>query len=225
MIVYPDRAIERRLLSQLHQAAVGNPKTPQFLAGVDEVGRGALAGPASVGIALIDAHTSDEFPQGLRDSKMMTPKARAEIVPQVRQWVRAYAVGHAPASDVNRYGIIGALRAAAGRALEQLADFPIGMVLLDGVHDWWTSDELPIGPQLPAIPVVTQVKADAQCAVVAAASVLAKVARDNLMIEMASHYPGYDWERNKGYSSARHIAGLRELGPSAEHRTAWKLPS
>lgn len=113
-----------------------------FVAGVDEVGRGALAGPATVGIAVIDGETSDSFPAGLRDSKLLSARARENLVQPVRAWVRSYAVGHASAQEVNQFGIMGALRIAASRAVGQLSDFPIGAVLLDGSHDWWSSEGL-----------------------------------------------------------------------------------
>lgn len=219
-MIVPDRDVERRLLHELAERTDG----PFYLAGVDEVGRGALAGPASVGVALVSLTTPDGFPSGLRDSKLMTALARRRAVEGVTQWADAVAVGHAGADVVNQWGIIGALRWAAGEALGQLADYPIAGVLLDGVHDWWTSDGLPLGPQLPAYPVRMEVKADARCAVVAAASVVAKVARDELMVSLAADYPGYDWEKNKGYSSPKHIDGLRSLGASVHHRTSWKLP-
>ncbi|QRV02688.1 ribonuclease HII [Arcanobacterium phocisimile] len=216
-MLLPDRVIERELLATIPAGT--------FLAGVDEVGRGALAGPASVGIAVIDAQTSDEFPDGLRDSKMLSARARENLVEPVRGWVCGYAVGHASPEDVNQFGIMGALRIAASRAVAQLSDFPIGAVLLDGSHDWWSSEGLfDPGASLPDVPVRMEVKGDARCAVIAAASVLAKVERDTMMIDAASRFPGYGFERNKGYSSAAHIEALRERGPSSFHRTAWKLP-
>ncbi len=219
-MIEPDRTLECELLASLAE----NAESPVYLAGVDEVGRGALAGPVSVGIALVSSSTSDEFPGGLRDSKLMTPAARMKIVDTVTEWVDAVAVGHAGPEVVDEWGVIGALRIAAQNALAQLKDYPIAGVLLDGVHNWWTTDGLPLGPQLPPYPVRTEVKGDATCAVVAAASVAAKVARDELMVDLAKDYPGYDWQRNKGYSSARHIEGLKKLGASAQHRTSWKLP-
>ncbi|WP_369801262.1 ribonuclease HII [Arcanobacterium buesumense] len=213
----PDRQVERELLATIA------PGT--YVAGVDEVGRGALAGPASVGIALVGMETSDDFPDNLRDSKLLSPAARQALVEPVRAWVSASAVGHADAEDVNEYGIIGALRIAAKNALLQLTDFPIGAVLLDGSHDWWSSDGLfDPGASLPHFPVRMEVKGDARCAVIAGASVLAKVERDEIMIAAAEQFPGYGLERNKGYASKEHIAGLGARGASRFHRTAWKLP-
>ncbi|SPT75070.1 Ribonuclease HII [Arcanobacterium haemolyticum] len=216
-VISPDRTVERELLAQLPAGT--------YLAGVDEVGRGSIAGPASVGIALVNADTVDEFPAGLRDSKMISAHVRESLVEPVHEWVSAYAVGHASPQDVNEAGILGALRIAAARALEQLDGFEIAGVLLDGSHDWWSSDGLfDAGATLPALPVRMEVKGDARCAVVAAASVLAKVERDRIMVESAEAFPGYGFERNKGYASAEHIHGLETLGASAFHRTAWKLP-
>lgn len=218
-MLLPTREIETQMLAAL-------PRGGQvYLAGVDEVGRGALAGPASVGIALVGVATTDAFPAGLRDSKLLSAAAREALVEPVRAWTAASAVGHSTVAEINEFGIIGALRAAAARALAQLGDVTIGAVLLDGSHDWWTTDGLfALGPTLPEYPVRMQVKGDATCAVVAAASVLAKVERDALMVEAAGRYPGYDWDSNKGYASAAHIAGLRTRGATDYHRTAWKLP-
>lgn len=222
-MLLPDREIERDMLREY---CASTPAGHQlYVAGVDEVGRGAIAGPASVGIALVSLDTADEFPAGLRDSKMLSPRAREALVAPVREWVDAIAVGHSTVAEINEFGILGALRAAAERALMQLGDVTIAAVLLDGSHDWWsTSGLFTIGPQLPALPVRMEVKGDARCAVVAAASVVAKVERDALMIAADAEYPGYDFAHNKGYASAKHIAGLRSLGPSGFHRTAWNLP-
>ncbi|WP_216378869.1 ribonuclease HII [Arcanobacterium phocae] len=216
-MLHPDRVVEKELLKTLKPGA--------FLAGVDEVGRGAIAGPASVGIALVNLQTKDDFPENLRDSKLLSPRARENLIEPVSSWVSARAVGHANAYDVNEFGIIGALRIAASHALAQLTQYDIGGILLDGSHDWWTSDGLfDAGCTLPALPVHMEVKGDARCAVVAAASVLAKVERDAIMVQAAQNFPEYGFERNKGYASAQHIAGLAEHGPCDFHRTAWKLP-
>lgn len=221
-IVTPSRDEEREYLRELAHIH----GTRALVAGVDEVGRGSLAGPVSVGIAVIDANTPDQFPEGLRDSKQLSPVRRARIVEECRTWPLAVAVGHAEASVVDSLGIIAALRVAASHAIAQLDARglrPSG-VLLDGSYDWWSAESLLCTDVLPLLPVRTIVKGDASCAVIAAASVVAKVERDALMVENAALYPGYDWEHNKGYSSATHVAGLRELGPSPLHRTSWHLP-
>lgn len=218
-MLLPTRDIEREML------AAFPVDEPIHLAGVDEVGRGAIAGPASVGIALVDINTLDEFPSGLRDSKLLSAKARDALVEPAREWVRAAAVGHSTVAEVNEFGIMGALRAAASRALAELDGYRIGAILLDGSHNWWSTDGLfTLGPALPDLPVRTQVKGDATCAVVSAASVLAKVERDALMVSAATQYPDYDWDKNKGYASKKHIEGLARLGATDFHRTAWNLP-
>ncbi|MCF2705758.1 ribonuclease HII [Arcanobacterium haemolyticum] len=220
----PTRDRELELLAELHASA---PESRAILAGVDEVGRGSLAGPVSVGIALIDATITSEAPEGLRDSKMLSAQARERLVPLCREWALDIAVGHAGPDVVDAEGIIGALRRAAAKALEQLRSRglePHG-ILLDGSHNWWTDVSIfDTDPLLPDLPVYMQVKADATCSVVAAASVVAKVERDRLMVELDSDFPGYDWARNKGYSSPAHIAALRKLGPTIAHRRSWHLP-
>jgi ribonuclease HII len=196
-----------------------------LVAGVDEVGRGALAGPVSVGVVVVDAATRSA-PVGLRDSKLLSPAAREALVPRLRRWAPAWAVGHAEPEEIDALGILRALRLAGARALAQLPVRP-GAVLLDGNYDWLTRPEPPPFPPAPVdlLPAVsTQVKADLRCAAVAAASVLAKVARDALMVERAAAHPEYGWEENKGYSAPGHVGALSRLGPCAQHRLSWRLP-
>ncbi|SDQ76072.1 ribonuclease HII [Quadrisphaera sp. DSM 44207] len=210
----PSLRAERALLR------AGHP----LVAGVDEVGRGALAGPVTVGVVVVTAATPSA-PPGLRDSKLLTPAAREALVPRLRRWAPAWAVGHAEPGEVDALGVLRALRLAGTRALAQLPEAPEA-VLLDGSYDWLTRPPPPPGaappPRLPA--VRTRVKADLRCAAVAAASVLAKVARDAIMVERARDHPGYGWEANKGYSCAEHSDALRRLGPCAQHRRSWRLP-
>ncbi len=203
--------------------------------GMDEVGRGALAGPVAVGACAV---TGDEgvAPSGLADSKLLTPKRREALVPLVGAWAPG-AVGFASNAEVDRWGIVGALRLAGMRALAELMGSGSlvaqvrgpALVLLDGSHDWLTPPEDLLaeldGPELPEVEVpevLTRVKADASCTAVAAASVLAKVARDRWMTQAPD--PGYDWASNKGYASPAHVAGLERLGPGPLHRVSWRLP-
>lgn len=199
----------------------------RLLAGMDEVGRGALAGPVSVGVVVIDERVRSA-PQGVRDSKLMTPAAREAMVPRLRRWASASAVGHASAAEIDEVGIMAALRLAGRRALEALEVRP-DLVILDGNHDWLTEPEqvglfaeLGDGPSVP--PVTTMIKADMACSSVAAASVLAKVSRDSLMTDLAAEHPRYGWAENKGYSASVHLAALREHGPCDLHRRSWSLP-
>jgi ribonuclease HII len=198
------------------------------LAAVDEVGRGSLAGPVSVGIVVIDSSVRNSL-QGVRDSKELSPAARNALVPKIRDWACDFAVGHASPAEIDDFGIIGALRLAGHRAFTQLLTEP-EVVLLDGIHDWFTPPEqasfLELGSDVLSSvpPVVTKVKADRTCASVAAASVLAKVERDAMMVKLSTSFPAYGWEDNKGYASPGHIAALAAHGATVEHRKSWKLP-
>lgn len=194
------------------------------LAAVDEVGRGALAGPVSVGVVVVDASTASA-PTGVRDSKLLSAAARAELDPRIRRWACDVAVGHASSAEIDEVGIIGALRLAGMRALGALRGPAPDLVLLDGSHDWLTATpDLFSEPAVSAPPVVARVKADLTCAAVAAASVLAKVERDAYMSELHDLHPEYEWALNKGYSAPAHIEALRRFGPTAHHRVSWRLP-
>lgn len=213
----PTLRVERSLFREGHT----------WIAAMDEVGRGALAGPVSVGVVLVDAAVGT-VPQGVRDSKLLAPHVRERLVPKIRRWAPAYAVGHAGPDEVDAMGIIAALRTAGRRALAQLPAVP-DLVLLDGNHDWLTDPQgdglfalLEGAPTSP--PVRTLIKADLQCSSVAAASVLAKVERDAMMTDLAPDFPVYCWADNKGYSAPEHVEALRRHGPSPHHRQTWRLP-
>lgn len=203
-----------------------------LVAGMDEVGRGALAGPVSVGVVVVDAVTR-AAPEGLADSKLLSPAARQALVPRLVRWGRAHAVGHASAAEIDDVGIVAALRLAGTRALAQVEQVvgPVGTVLLDGSHDWLTPPadlfEAALAGDAPGVPrrVHLQVKADLSCASVAAASVVAKVTRDALMTELDAEHPSYGWAQNKGYAAPAHVAALAEHGPSPLHRLSWRLPA
>lgn len=198
------------------------------LACADEVGRGALCGPVTIGMVVITAETPTA-PQGVRDSKLLTPAAREHLAPKVRRWATAYAVGHASADEIDEHGIVAGLRLAGHRALAQLGLRP-DMVLLDGNHDYLSvPEQMALFGGHPDLlddvpPVVTAVKGDMRCAGVAAASILAKTARDAIMLELAGEHPHYGWDDNKGYSAPEHVAALRVHGPSPVHRRSWSLP-
>ena len=222
----PNLRIERQLLRSGAVVACG----------LDEVGRGSLSGPVSAGMVLVDASTGRP-PHGLKDSKLLTPAAREYLVPSIITWARGWAVGHASPAEIDAMGLIAALRLAGHRALAELRVVP-DVVLLDGNHDWLSrpqqqdlfagdseSDSSQDGlPLLDIPPVRTLVKADLTCASVAAASVLAKVARDAIMVGLDGEFPAYAWRENKGYASARHVEALRAIGPSVHHRRSWNLP-
>lgn len=199
------------------------------LVGMDEVGRGALAGPVSVGVVAIDEGCRSA-PQGVKDSKLLTAAAREALVPRIERWCLGHGVGHAWPEEIDAIGIMAALRLAGERALAQLGEVSPHLVLLDGNHDWLTDparvgllgmlDDAP-----PCPPVRTMIKADLRCSSVAAASVLAKVARDRLMVQAAQEtaYLPYRWEQNKGYAAPEHLDALRERGPSEWHRRSWRI--
>lgn len=219
MIPRPDLRHERALLRAGARVVVG----------MDEVGRGALAGPVSVGVVAVGLGTR-ACPRGVADSKLLTAAARQRLLPALGRWGLARAVGHASPGEIDTLGIIAALRLAGRRALAQI-DLAADVVLLDGSHDWLTltqpglfDDDLAdrAGWTCPA--VRTRVKADRTCASVAAASVLAKCERDELMVSLAADHPAYRWEDNKGYGSPEHVEALRAVGPSVLHRRSWRLP-
>lgn len=257
-----------------------------LVGGMDEVGRGALAGPVTVGLAVVGAATPEAFPAGLADSKLLSARRREDLVGPCRQWLEDWALGSSTPGEIDAHGIVGALRLAGLRALAQVAargHLP-DVVLLDGSADWLSQPHEDLlttlagrpgagnqvpgagGAQVPGAggvlatggpedgpgaggpedagareagardpgeygaplppgltpPVRTRVRADAHCAVVAAASVLAKVHRDGLMRQLED--PGYGWASNKGYAAQAHVEGLARLGASDQHRRSWRLP-
>ncbi|MDR7234381.1 ribonuclease HII [Agrococcus sediminis] len=185
--------------------------------GMDEVGRGALAGPVSVGALALGADCGPT-PEHLRDSKTMTVLRRTATAPLVRSW-GVSAVGHATNEEIDRLGIQVALGLAGRRALVGLheagIDVPRAAILLDGTHDW-------LAPALRApVRTILRAKADRDCASVSGAALVAKVERDGRMVEADGVHPGYGWHSNKGYGSAAHLSAIAELGPSALHRRTW----
>jgi len=213
------------------------------VAGVDEVGRGAWAGPLTVGVAVIgvpeasraEGHdgrlrppTRRRIPTGLRDSKMLAEASRERMFPLVARWCTAWAVGHAEPAECDALGMTAALRLATARAFRSL---PCGLapdaVVVDGPMDFVTPQAqgtLATGDDAIDCwsPVVrTEVDGDARCASVAAASVLAKVTRDRIMREQAACYPAFDFDRNKGYPSPAHQRALCGYGLTALHRRSW----
>ncbi|HOZ60415.1 MAG TPA: ribonuclease HII [Nakamurella multipartita] len=210
------------------------------LAAMDEVGRGALAGPVSVGVVVVTPEVR-RVPPGLADSKLLTPQARHQLVAPVRRWVQEYAVGHASADEIDAIGIIAALRTAGRRALAELSG-PVDAILLDGNHNYLREPAAPVAapdplaaplfevaaeavaPVDPTPAVHVRIKADMTCAAVAGASVLAKTERDAILTGLGPDYPVYGFAVNKGYGTPEHLAALREHGPCAVHRRSWRLP-
>jgi ribonuclease HII len=176
------------------------------VAGIDEVGRGPLAGPVYAAAVILDPA---RLPRGLDDSKAMTAEAREKAFEKIME--RALAVGIACASveEIDEINILQATMLAMRRATEQLSLAPV-MAFVDGNR----------APAL-ACPVETIIEGDAKSMSIAAASIIAKVTRDRLMCELDAAHPGYNWARNKGYGTADHLAALDRLGPTAHHRGSF----
>ncbi|WP_209371144.1 ribonuclease HII [Brevibacterium renqingii] len=225
-----DLSVERGLLSEGFD----------FVIGVDEVGRGALAGPVSVGVAVFDLRTltAAEVPDGIHDSKQLSARTRQEATDRVRTWATAAAVGSTSPGELDDIGMTMALNLAGRRAmLEVLTDLgptPVlperTMVLLDGRHDWLsaplTLDCLGIFgdcAELELPPVRTVIKGDGCVPTIAAASIVAKVRRDEAMIALATDHPHYGWESNVGYGTAKHRQGIVDFGLSIHHRRSFRL--
>ena len=208
----PDFATERALMNS----------GATFVAGMDEVGRGAIAGPVMVGVVVVDRGIvmSGEIPHGLADSKLLSEKRREALVDPVRQWCVSWAVGAAEATEIDEVGIMSALQLAGERALAQLSVHP-DVVIVDGPLDWLSNSSTTDSHRGPR--VVTQVKADQVCASVAAASIVSKVHRDHLMVDLHEQFPAYGWASNKGYGSALHRQAITDHGVCDFHRRSWNL--
>ncbi len=175
-----------------------------FVVGVDEVGRGPLAGPVTAAAVRLDPA---RIPPGLADSKALTA-ARRE---QLSDWLLSHAacaIAHASVEEIDRLNILQASHLAMWRAVAQL---PADFALIDG-------NRVPPGLPCPAEAVI---KGDAKCLSVAAASIIAKVARDRIMVDLAQQHPGYGWDRNAGYPTKAHLQALLDLGPTPWHRRSF----
>ena len=177
-----------------------------YICGVDEAGRGPLAGPVCAAAVILPEHL--QIP-GLTDSKKLTDKKRRELYPIIKEQAIAYGIGFASEKEIDEINILQATFLAMQRALDQLSVRP-DLALIDG------NREKDFG-----LPVKTVVKGDSLSANIAAASVLAKVTRDDLMEKMALEYPQYQFEIHKGYGTKAHYAALTEHGPSPIHRMTF----
>ena len=176
------------------------------ICGVDEAGRGPLAGPVCAAAVILPEHL--QIP-GLTDSKKLTDKKRRELFPIIQEQAIAYGIGLASESEIDEINILQATFLAMGRALEQLSVRP-ALALIDG------NRETDFG-----LPVKTVVKGDSLSANIAAASILAKVTRDNLMLALAQQYPAYGFDIHKGYGTKAHYEALRTYGPCPIHRRSF----
>ena len=194
----PTRAIEKELWARGHEVVVG----------IDEVGRGAWAGPLMVGAAVLPR---DKRVNGVRDSKMLTESNREFLFDRIASWYISWSVGAASQEECDDLGMAAAQKLAARRAIEGLTVRP-DVAVVDGKWNF-------VAPHVPTVEM--RVKADLHCLSVAAASILAKVTRDRLMRSWADSYPHWSFDTNKGYPCPQHKAALRGYGPSAIHRRTW----
>lgn len=204
------RERERRRLHRLHRfERDAYARGFTLVGGIDEVGRGPLAGPV---VAACVVANGPLMLQGLNDSKQVLPEARVALASLIKERAVAWAIGEATVAEIERFNIYWASILAMERAIAQLAAQP-EYLLTDAVRIRSFA-----GEQLPVI------RGDALCATVAAASILAKVHRDALLVELDRHFPQYGFAEHKGYATARHIAALNDHGPCEHHRRGfWRV--
>lgn len=196
-----DRAFPTLALETLLIDAHGGP-----VCGVDEAGRGPWAGPVSAAAVILNP---DDLPAGIDDSKALTEKRRAALEPEIKARALAWGVGFASVDEIAELNILHATGLAMCRAIEALRTPPTA-ALVDGNYRF----------RLPC-PIQTVVGGDGLSLSIAAASILAKTARDRLMVEMDAVYPGYGFASHKGYNAPIHSEALKTLGPCPEHRRGW----
>jgi len=195
-------------------AAAADPwagRPPHDCAGVDEVGRGCLFGPVLAAAVVLSSEAAACLATaGLTDSKKLSPRRRAALVPLIRQQATAWGIGQASAAEIDRFGIRSATEAAMVRALQRLPAEP-ALLIVDGVLPLrgWPGEQF------------TLIGGDSLCGAIAAASVLAKEERDALIRRLALRFPGYGLERHAGYGTAIHRQALKQLGPSPLHRRSF----
>lgn len=207
----PDLRVERSLLRS-GCALVG---------GVDEVGRGAWAGPVLVGVVVIGTDVAPA-PAGTRDSKLLARAAREELLPALQAWCHGWAIGEASAREIDELGMTASLRLAATRAIAALP-VPPDALILDGPYDYVTPRGLESDVGEPRPRVHTRVGADLTCSSVAAASIIAKVLRDRRMREVATVHPSYGFDEHVGYGTPAHASAISVHGLCGEHRQSWMI--
>jgi ribonuclease HII len=193
------------------EAALWDAGIP-YVAGIDEAGRGALAGPVAAGAIILpaDKRLADEL-KGVRDSKQMTPSERRAWAARLPGLALTWAVGFASAQEIDEIGIVPATRLAIQRALAQLAPPPLHLLL-----DFLRLPEC-------SLPQTALIKGDARSLSIAAASILAKTARDQILCQLDQEFPGYGFAAHKGYGTAAHIQSIQRLGASEAHRHSFQI--
>ena len=180
-----------------------------LVAGLDEVGRGPIAGPVVAGAVILPPPPRRHWMRGIRDSKELTASQREELAPIIEREALGAQVGLSTTGEIDKLGIVRATHRAMERAIDALA--------LEPQHLLLDAFPLPTVP-LPQTPII---KGDARCLSIAAASIVAKVARDRMMEEADELYPGYGFSTNKGYATPEHLRAVEELGPSPIHRMTF----
>ena len=193
----PDYSLERAALARGHVR----------IAGVDEVGRGPLAGPVTAAAVILDL---GNIPKGLNDSKKLSPKKREAVEAEIFERATV-SIAHASVEEIDSHNILRASHIAMERAVAAL-DPPPDYLLIDG-------NLIPKGLRISAEAVV---KGDGKSLSIAAASIVAKLARDRIMVDLAQQFPGYGWEKNAGYPSKQHREALVDLGVTPHHRRSFK---
>lgn len=179
------------------------------IAGLDEVGRGPIAGPVVAGAVVLPPPPRRPWMRGIRDSKELTSLQREELAPVIEEKALGARIGLSTAGEIDKLGIVKATHRAMERALDSLAEEPQHLLL----------DAFPLpSVALPQTPII---KGDAHCLSIAAASIVAKVARDRMMDEADELYPGYEFSTNKGYATPEHLRAVERLGPSPIHRMTF----
>ncbi|MGD9108033.1 MAG: ribonuclease HII [Gammaproteobacteria bacterium] len=179
----------------------------EFIAGIDEVGRGPLAGPVVAAAVILDPKNPIE---GLKDSKKLTAKRREELAEIIKLHAKCYAYGRAEPDEIDKINILQASLLAMQRAVNNLPIQP-NHALVDGIHC----------PHL-SCSVEAIIKGDSKIKAISAASILAKVLRDNEMIKFEEIYPGYGFSKHKGYPTKQHVDALKQFGPTPIHRRSFK---
>jgi len=182
-------------------------KNLQFICGIDEAGRGPLAGPVVVGAVILP---KDSFIEGVNDSKKVSEKKREKLYETITSEAIAYSVGIVDHKKIDEINILNATKLALKIAIEGLKQRP-DMIMVDALNNMDTD----------GIPYMSIIKGDAKCYSIAAASIIAKVTRDRIMREWDSVYPAYGFAKHKGYGTASHIAAIKENGPCSIHRKTF----
>ncbi len=181
----------------------------RFIAGVDEVGRGALAGPVAAGAVILPQDLEEDWLKLVRDSKLLSANQRVQLDQSIKQAALAFGIGMASSQYIDMYGIVPATRLAMQEAIKSLRKTP-DHLLIDAI-------------KLPSVrlPQESIIHGDRLCVSIACASIIAKVARDRLMVDIDKEYPGYGFARHKGYGTRVHLEYLKDLGPSPVHRKSF----